>query len=103
MNHDLQNVLDVDPSQCDMKLKFLFYKLLAIPIQSIKVTSEVHMKLLIELNQFRKSILYLGKMFPRVNEKISINEIQSRDLLSARLALETSSVAIWPRKLACVR
>lgn len=103
MNHDLQNVLDVDPSQCDMKLKFLFYELLAIPIQSIKVTSEVHMKLLIELNQFRKSILYLGKMFPRVNKKISINEIQSRDLLSARLAPETSSLAIWPRKLACVR
>lgn len=65
MYHDLQNVLNVNHSQYYMELKFLFHEHSTIQIPSIKVTFEVQMKLLIELNQGRKltlfALLYWGR------------------------------------------
>ena len=50
MYSDLQNMLNVDSSQYDMELGFLFHKHSTISIPPMKVTSEVEMKHLIKLN-----------------------------------------------------
>lgn len=49
--HDLQDKLDVDSFQYDMKLGFLFNEYISISISHVNVTFEIEMKFLIELSQ----------------------------------------------------
>lgn len=44
MDRDLQNKLNVDPSQYDMELEFLFIEHTFISIPSVMVASEIEMK-----------------------------------------------------------
>lgn len=51
MHHDLQNMLNVDTSHYDMNLEFQFKEHSTTLILPVKVTFEVQMKFLIELNK----------------------------------------------------
>jgi hypothetical protein len=55
MYSEIQNMLNVDSSQYDMELGFLFQKHSTISIPPLKVTSEAQIKHLIQLNQGRKT------------------------------------------------